>query len=643
MIILGVMVLAATLFAMTAVFLRRRARPLPVYGWMGLAALLAAEGLLFYGVALVATYFTPIVWTAYIFLADAAVFAIRGRSRLHDAPLQLARMALLSIPLWLIFEAYNLRLANWTYVGLPLSLPARWFGYAWSFATILPGIFVTADLIESCGLFDRKAQPLRFSGGARLAFQALGATLLIVPLLLPRSMASYLFGCVWLGFIFLLDPVNFRLGLPSLEGDLAEGRRARLFSLLAAGWVCGWLWEFWNFWAEAKWHYIFPILQDKKIFEMPVPGYLGFPPFALECFTMYVFAAWLLRWIKPARREDCAPPRPPAKTGFPAAAYRAKSAGKFIAILATLLAALLLPPRARASGLQLPPAAQQGLNLLYSSGQSDQAIQLFRQIEKDQPDHPLGYLLEADAVWWQIYCEACEIKWNTLDAWKRRRGSPGDGAYLALTQKVVSLAEAQIAKGDSAEMELYDGMGWALQTRLLGLYDSHRDTAHAGVEARAHLLRCLQLDPQMTDAYAGLGLYNYYADALSSLAKVLRFFMGIPGGDRKEGIRQLHMAIDHGVLTDVEARFYLAKSLRTFDQDYADAVDVMTPLTARFPQNPFFHLMLGDIQAKLARNDAAAANFRAAQQIPVANPVCSERIRSLVQRSLALLTPAPKG
>ena len=26
-----------------------------------------------------------------------------------------------------------------------------------------------------------------------------------------------------------------------------------------------------------------------KIFEMPVPGYLGFPAFAFECFTMYVF------------------------------------------------------------------------------------------------------------------------------------------------------------------------------------------------------------------------------------------------------------------------------------------------------------------------------------------------------------------
>jgi hypothetical protein len=29
-------------------------------------------------------------------------------------------------------------------------------------------------------------------------------------------------------------------------------------------------------------------MERLKIFEMPVPGYFGFPAFALECFTMYV-------------------------------------------------------------------------------------------------------------------------------------------------------------------------------------------------------------------------------------------------------------------------------------------------------------------------------------------------------------------
>ena len=58
---------------------------------------------------------------------------------------------------------------------------------------------------------------------------------------------------------------------------------------MLSGFLCGMLWEFWNFWSRAKWHYTVPIMERLKIFEMPVPGYLGFPAFALECFTMYVF------------------------------------------------------------------------------------------------------------------------------------------------------------------------------------------------------------------------------------------------------------------------------------------------------------------------------------------------------------------
>jgi hypothetical protein len=55
-----------------------------------------------------------------------------------------------------------------------------------------------------------------------------------------------------------------------------------------SGALCGVLWELWNYWARAKWHYTVPIMPNVKIFEMPLPGYLGFPPFALEAFTMYV-------------------------------------------------------------------------------------------------------------------------------------------------------------------------------------------------------------------------------------------------------------------------------------------------------------------------------------------------------------------
>jgi uncharacterized membrane protein len=293
MLMVGVIITAATATILVLEFFRARRRAFPAHGRLGLVALLACEYLMFHGVEPVATYFTPLAWTAYILIADAAIYSITGHSRLREEPRGLLKMAALSIPLWLIFEAYNRRLANWAYVGLPEAHLERWFGYAWSFATITPGIFMTAALVEALGWFKDDARPVRFGRAAENAFVAIGAVCLLIPLVVPARIAAYLFGLVWLGFLFLLDPINYRLSLPSLEGDLARGRRARFYSFLAAGWVCGWLWEFWNFWARVGWIYTFPIGQRVKIFQMPAPGYLAFPVFALECFAMYVTAGWV--------------------------------------------------------------------------------------------------------------------------------------------------------------------------------------------------------------------------------------------------------------------------------------------------------------------------------------------------------------
>lgn len=296
MIKLGVIITTATLTIVFREFLRCRKHFFPYAGWFGLATLVGAEWLMFRGIEPVATYFTPIAWSAYLLICDSTVFAITGRSRLRNAPRDFLQMALLSIPLWLIFEVYNLRLENWTYAGLPSSLISGLLGYCWAFATITPGVLETAELIESFGWFKQREER-RISPVLCRNLMVDGALCVILPVILPQHIASYFFGLVWIGFYLLLDPLNYRLGLPSLLGDISYGRWSRFCSLLVAGWICGWLWEFWNYWAAAKWHYVFPMFQKWKIFEMPAPGYLGFLPFALECFVMYVTAAWLVRWI----------------------------------------------------------------------------------------------------------------------------------------------------------------------------------------------------------------------------------------------------------------------------------------------------------------------------------------------------------
>ncbi len=287
---IGLALTAAAAAWMAALYrLRPHARPFPHYGYLGLAVIAIAELLLFQGRQPLSTFFTPIVWTGYIAVMDAAVLSITGDSLIHGRGREFLAAAAISAPFWLIFEAYNLRLENWTYIGVPADPLARYVGYAWAFTTIWPAMLETAHFFGAVGLWQRSYSPLGVSDRVRKILPPLGAVMLIVPLAVPRPVAAYLFGLVWLGFIFLLDPLNSRLGGASLLDELAAGRRGRLYALAVSGAVCGIFWEFWNYWATGKWIYVFPILQNAKIFEMPAPGYLGFPPFAVEYFCMYVF------------------------------------------------------------------------------------------------------------------------------------------------------------------------------------------------------------------------------------------------------------------------------------------------------------------------------------------------------------------
>jgi hypothetical protein len=270
-------------------------RRLPWWSWLGLAVMVASEALTLATVEPFYSWHTPIAWTAYILLVDGVVWKRRGRSWLKSAPAELLFLAAASVPLWLVFEIYNACcLQNWHYIGLPESLPIRYIGYVWAFATISPALFETGDLIASLrpdGTGGVDEYPPRPFGGWGWVSVVCGAVMLAIPLVHP---SAWLAAPVWLGFIFLLDPINARVGLPSIRNDLRTGHRARLVNLMFAGLACGLIWEFWNYWAGAKWKYTVPILPSLKLFEMPIAGFGGFPPFAVECFVMYVTLRWLL-------------------------------------------------------------------------------------------------------------------------------------------------------------------------------------------------------------------------------------------------------------------------------------------------------------------------------------------------------------
>lgn len=278
------------------------------HGWIGAGLIVAAEAALVAGQPLVARWFTPLVWTGYVLLLDGLVARLTGASYLSSARVEGVTVALTSVAGWWLFEWYNaprfwrggadLTGLWWRYHGLEENLFLRRFGYDWAFATIFPALFLTAAALRASAFRRARIRPWSPPSGLLTAAVVAGAMAVALPLLVP---SPWLVPLVWTGWILLLEPLNYRAGRPSWLGDLVRGDASAVLSLLAAGAICGVLWEFWNYWAAARWTYAVPYLPGVKLFEMPVLGYLGFPPFALECYAIF-------HWVRGGLLRVGAPP-----------------------------------------------------------------------------------------------------------------------------------------------------------------------------------------------------------------------------------------------------------------------------------------------------------------------------------------------
>lgn len=261
------------------------ARAFPWYGWLGAGTLVAGEAGVLYDALPIRMVFYCIAWWSYIALVDAWVWRRRGYSLLRSRPWEFCVLAFWSTSLWNLFELFNLRLQNWFYINAPAPPTVACALNLTAFATVLPAIFETYDLLESHGIpRQARLRPMRIPPVAPAVCVAIGLAMFAAALIWPRLA----FPLIWGFAVFLCDPFCYLAGARtrSLLRQIEQGDLRPFWRLLAAGLICGGLWEGWNFWAYTKWLYTVPHLEELKWFEMPPLGFLGFPPFALECYAL---------------------------------------------------------------------------------------------------------------------------------------------------------------------------------------------------------------------------------------------------------------------------------------------------------------------------------------------------------------------
>ncbi len=132
--------------------------------------------------------------------------------------------------------------------------------------------------------------------------------------------------------------------------------------------------------------------------------------------------------------------------------------------------------------------------------------------------------------------------------------------------------------------------------------------AREGKKIKDALERALELDPTLNDAYFGIGLYHYYADVAPAAAKMLRFLLFLPGGDRAQGLKEMLRAREHGELLRGEADYQLQRRVSLVRAaSPAKALELLERLDARYPNNPLFlRAHRGDPGRVLSRSSAPA-------------------------------------
>lgn len=289
------------------------------------------------------------------------------------------------------------------------------------------------------------------------------------------------------------------------------------------------------------------------------------------------------------------------------------------------------------SGLVLPEEARAGLELLYR-GDTQQGAVVFRRLQARQPDHPLGYLLEANAVWWERWCGSLEISPGGFIEAPEGQAAPQDEPYLALVAMARNRADAHLNRdADMAEAHFYQGLAHAMEGRVQALRGENLAAASAGKRMRASLLRARALNPGLDDALFGLGLYNYYVATLSPLVKLLRILLFIPGGDRQTGMEQLESAAANSQLVATEARFWLAKNLRNYDRNFARARAEFERLRRRYPQSPVFTLLVAGTAQQAGDFAAARRAYNRVRDLARGSSPCAQRPAELSAQGLEQL------
>src|SRR5262249_21189207 len=207
--------------------------------------------------------------------------------------------------------------------------------------------------------------------------------------------------------------------------------------------------------------------------------------------------------------------------------------------------------------------------------------------------------------------EACQIL-GVVASWWRIQINPENRSDHRLFNE---RASAPVAAAENwtkrerhrAESWFYLAGAYAPLVQWQILRGERVSAARGGNRIRVALERTLAIDPTLADAHFGIGLYYYYAAVAPLGARLVRWLLFLPGGDREKGLNEMSRARDAGELLRGEADYQLHLIYLWYEHRPQDGMALLRSLDERYPGNPLFLQRIAETYDLYLHDERASA------------------------------------
>src|SRR5215831_5471788 len=192
-----------------------------------------------------------------------------------------------------------------------------------------------------------------------------------------------------------------------------------------------------------------------------------------------------------------------------------------------------------------------------------------RELQRKYPDHPAGFLIEAETYWWEAQEDPSNK--NIENDYYHAQEIAEDKAERAV----------QAARYYKPELLAYLASAYASYARFqVTQKHAYLSALRAGLKAHDYAANVYALDQNYYDIYVGLAAFNYFT---GTLPPIIKPFAGLFGasGDKNLGVSQFQTAIEKARYSRTEARIVYYSALLS-NKEYDAAFPILEKLISDY-------------------------------------------------------------